>query len=157
MLLEIKYVKKSCLAHEPKMGTSGAAAYDLFAAEDKKLKPHSAAAVSIHLGIEIPQGYYGHILPGSELARHHFIDVGGGAIDPDFRGDVNVTMFNHSNKTYEVKAGDRIAQIVFQPSEIPNSVKYDELSKTDRGWADLDLQESNCFLYCLDFLKNILH
>ena len=133
MSLKIKYVKKSCLAHKPKMGTSGSAASDLFAAEDKKLKPHSATVVSIHLRIEIPQGCYGHIFPRSGLAHHHFIDVGGGVINPDFRGQVDVILFNHSNKTYEVKAGDRIVRTVFQCREIPNFVKCDELSKTDRG------------------------
>ena len=108
------------------MGTSGSAASDLFAAKAKKLK--------LPLRIEIPQGYYGRILPRSELARHHFIDVEGGVIDPDFRGEVNVIIiFNHSNKMYKVKAGDGIAQIVFQRCEIPNFVKCDELSKTDRG------------------------
>ena len=54
MSLEIKYVKKSCLVHKPKMGTSGSAASDLFVSEDKKLKPHLATAVSIHVRIEIP-------------------------------------------------------------------------------------------------------
>ena len=108
------------------MGTSGSAASDLFAAKAKKFK--------LPLQIEIPQGYYGHILPRSGLARHHFIDVEGGVIDPDFRGEMNVIIiFNHSNKMYKAKAGDGIAQIVFQRCEIPNFVKCDELSKTDRG------------------------
>ena len=62
MPLEIKYVKKSCLAHEPKMGTSGPAGFDLLAAEDRILKPRSSSAVSTHLQVGIPAGCYGHIL-----------------------------------------------------------------------------------------------
>ena len=42
-------------------------------------------------------------------------------------------MFNHSNKPYEVRAGDRIAQVVFHRREIPHFVKSEELSKTEMG------------------------
>ena len=133
MSFEIKYVKKSWLAHEPKMATSGLAGCDLFSAEEKKFKPHSVISVSTHLQIEIPPGYYRCILPRSGLARHHFIDVGGGVIDSDFRGELIVIIFNHSNKPYDVKTGDRIEQIAFHRYEIPGFVMCDELSKTDRG------------------------
>ena len=47
MSFEIKYVKKSRLAHEPKMATSGSAGCDLFAAEDKVIKPQSTEYVSV--------------------------------------------------------------------------------------------------------------
>ena len=133
MSFEVKYGKKSWLAHEPQMATSGSARSDLFAAEDEKPKPHSVTAVSVHLQIEVPPGYHSRILSRSGLACHHFIDLGGGVIDFDFWGDVNVIMFNHSNKHYEVKVGDRIAQTVFHHYEIPDFVKCNELSKTERG------------------------
>ena len=84
MSFEIKYVKESWLAHEPKMGTSGSAGCDLFAAEDKVIKAQSIKSVWVHLEMEIPSGYYGRILPRSSLARYHFIDIGGGVIDSDF-------------------------------------------------------------------------
>ena len=133
MLFEVGYIKKPWLAQEPKMATSGSAGSDLFAAEDKKLKPHSVTPVSVHLQMEIPPGYYGRNLLRSGLARHHFIDVGGGVIDSDFWGEMIVIMFNHSNKPYEVTVGDRIAQLVFHRYEVPNFVRCNELSKTDRG------------------------
>ena len=83
MSFEVKYVKKSWLAHEPNMATSGSGGSDLYAGEDKKLKPHSVTAVSVHLQMEIPRHCYGRILPRSGLARNHYIDVGGGVIDSD--------------------------------------------------------------------------
>ena len=83
--------------------------------------------------MEIPPGYYGCIFPRSSLARYHFIDLGGGVIDSHFRGELIVIMFNHSNKPYEVKVNDRIAQIIFHRYEIPKFVECSELSKTDRG------------------------
>ena len=52
MLLEIKYVKKSWLAHEPKMATSGSADCDLFAAEDKVIKAQSTEPVCVLLEME---------------------------------------------------------------------------------------------------------
>ena len=133
MSFEIKYVKKSRLAHEPKMATSGSAGCDLFAAEDKVIKPQSTEAVCVHLEMEIPPGYYGCILPRSSLALYHFVDIGGGVIDSDFRGELIVIMFNHSNKPQEVKVNERIAQIIFHCYEIPKFVECSELSKTDKG------------------------
>ena len=133
MTFEFKYVKKSRLAHEPKMATSGSAGCDLFAAEDKVIKPQLTESVCVNMEMETPPGYYGCILPRSSLARFHFIDIEGGVIDSDFRGELIVIMFNHSNKPYEVKMNDRIAQIIFHCYEIPKFVECSELSKTDRG------------------------
>ena len=133
MSFEIKYVKMSWLAREPKMITSGSAGCDLIAAEDRVIKPLWAEPVCVHVEMEIRFGYYGHIRPRSSLARYHFIDVGGGVIDSDFRGEMIVIMFNHLNKPYEVTVADRIPQIVFQRYEVPSFVRCDELSKTDRG------------------------
>ena len=125
MSFDIKYVKNSWLA-------SGSAGYDLLAAEYKVIKPQSTEPVCVHLEMEIPSGYYGLIHPRSSLARYHFIDIGGGVIDSDFRGELTVIMFNHLNKPYEVKVNDRIAQIIFHRYEIPKFVECSELSKTDR-------------------------
>ena len=115
------------------MATSGLAGCDLFAAEDKVIKAQSTEPVCVLLEMEIPSGYYGRILPRSSLARYHFIDIEGGVIDSDFWGELIVIMFNHSNKPYEVKVSDRIAQIIFHRYEIPKFVECSELSKTDRG------------------------
>ena len=113
MLLKIKYVKKSWLAHEPKMATSGSAGCDLCAAEDRVIESHSPGPVCVHLEMEIPPGNYGRILLRSSSASYYFIDIGGGVIDSDFRGELIVILFNHLNKPYEVRANDRMAQIIF--------------------------------------------
>ena len=115
------------------MAISGSAGCDLFAAEHKVIKPQSTESVCVHLEMEIPPGYYGCILPRSSLGRYHFIDIGGGVIDSDFRGELIMIMFNHSNKLYEVKVNDRIAQIIFHRYEIPKFAECSELSKTDRS------------------------
>ena len=115
------------------MATSGSAGCGLFPAEDKVIKAQSTEPVCVHLKMEILSGYYGHILPRLSLACYHFNDIRGGVIDSDFRGELIVIMFNHSNKPHEVKVKDRIAQIIFHRCEIPKFVECSELSKTDKG------------------------
>ena len=59
--------------------------------------------------IAIPEGCYGRIAPRSGLAVKNFINVGAGVIDADYRGEVGVVLFNHSDEDFKVKQGDRIA------------------------------------------------
>ena len=74
------------------MATSGSAGCELFAAEERAVEPHSPGPVYVHLEMEIPPGYYGRIPSRSSLARYHFIDIGGGVIDSDFRGKLIVIL-----------------------------------------------------------------
>ena len=62
----------------------------------------------------IPSEYYGKFFSRSGLLIEHFITVKAGLIDSDFRGDIKVLLFNHHpEKTFTVRAGHRIVQIVF--------------------------------------------
>jgi dUTP pyrophosphatase len=70
--------------------------------------------VDTDIAISVPAGTYGRIAPRSGLASKHFIDTGAGVIDADYRGQVKVLLFNHSDKDFEVKEGDRIAQLVLE-------------------------------------------
>ena len=56
----------------------------------------------------------GRIAPRSGLAAKHFIDTGAGVIDADYRGEVKVLLFNHSEVDFPVKAWDRVAQLIFE-------------------------------------------
>lgn len=56
----------------------------------------------------------GRIAPRSGLASKNFIDVGAGVIDADYRGQVKILLFNHSEVDFEVKEGDRVAQLVLE-------------------------------------------
>lgn len=73
------------------------------------------------------------IAPRSGLAWKHSIDVGAGVIDADYRGPVGVVLFNHSEVDFEVKAGDRIAQLIVQKIVTPDVEKVDDLDSTVRG------------------------
>lgn len=98
----------------PKQATPGSAGYDLYSAEDVIIPARGKAVVKTDIAIAIPSGYYGRIAPRSGLAANHSIDIGGGVIDRDYRGNIQVIMFNHSDYIYEVRVRDRIAQLILE-------------------------------------------
>ena len=71
--------------------------------------------------------------PRSGLAWKHSIDVGAGVIDADYRGPVGVILFNHSDVDFEVKVGDRIAQLIIEKILTPDVVEVEDLDSTVRG------------------------
>ena len=75
----------------------------------------------------------GRIAPRSGLAVKHFIDTGAGVIDSDYRGEVKVLLFNHSEVDFDIKEGDRIAQLVIERIYTPEVVVVEELEKSVRG------------------------
>lgn len=75
----------------------------------------------------------GRIAPRSGLASKHFIDTGAGVIDADYRGQVKVLLFNHADADYEVKEGDRIAQLVLERIVTPEVEEVKELEESVRG------------------------
>lgn len=83
--------------------------------------------------MEVPEGTYGRVAPRSGLAVKNFIDVGAGVIDQDYRGNVGVVLFNHADVPFEVKKGDRIAQLICEQILYPELIELDTLSETARG------------------------
>jgi len=84
------------------------------------------------LAIQLPPGCYGRIAPRSGLALHHRTDVGGGVVDEDYRGNVGVILFNHSNSPFQIHRGDRIAQLICQNIVYPTIREVKELDETER-------------------------
>lgn len=81
----------------------------MFANEDKVVGKQGKALVKTGVAVSVPFEHYGRIAPRSGLAWKHFIDVGAGVIDEDYRGEVGVVLFNHSQQDFPVHKGDRIA------------------------------------------------
>lgn len=71
--------------------------------------------------------------PRSGLAWKHSIDVLAGVIDADYRGPVGIILFNHSDANFEVKAGDRAAQLIIEVIMMPEVVEVEDLDSTVRG------------------------
>ena len=127
------FKKLSINATTPLRGSRHAAGFDLFSAESKQISPQSHAIVNTDIAIQLLPGTYGRIAPRSGLAAKHFIDVGVGVLDQDFRGSVAVILFNHNTEPFHVNIGDRIAQLIVEKICTPKLLEVEELDETERG------------------------
>lgn len=119
----------------PKYATAGDAGADLVSAEDVRIPSHQRILVRTGIKIAIPEGYVGLVHPRSGLALKHGITVlnAPGTIDAGYRGEVGVILYNSGVLDFEVKAGDRIAQLVIQKVETAEFEVVDALIDSDRG------------------------
>jgi len=120
-------------ASMPTLGSGQSAGFDLYSAEKITLEAKGKAIIPTNLKIQVPKGTYGRIAPRSGLAWKKFIDVGAGVIDADYRGNVGVVLFNHSNEDVVFEIGDRVAQLILEKYETAVVVCVDELDDTYRG------------------------
>ncbi|KAL4570982.1 hypothetical protein LXL04_017731 [Taraxacum kok-saghyz] len=132
-LFKVKKLSEKAIL--PERGSPLAAGYDLSSAIETKVRARGKALVATDLSIAVPEGTYARIAPRSGLTWKHSIDVGAGVIDADYRGPVGVILFNHSDTDFEVKAGDRIAQLIIEKIITPEVVEVDDLDSTVRGAA----------------------
>ena len=87
--------------------------WDIFAVEDQTIESKSSAIVSIGLNLAyLDEGYWLKIESRSGLAFKHDIFCVAGIIDNEYKGEIKVKMMNFSNESYQIKTGDRIAQLV---------------------------------------------
>lgn len=129
----MKFAKLSKNAFPPTRGSKLAAGYDLYSAYDYIVPAKGKVIAKTDIQIALPNGCYGRVAPRSGLAAKHFIDVGAGVIDQDYRGNVGVVLFNHADQDFEVKKGDRIAQLICERIYIPELEECTDLDETDRG------------------------
>ena len=152
-------------ARIPTRGSKDAAGYDLYSVDKLIIPPHTHSCVATGISIAMPDRVcqtlpvlplgmtrdflvhhytlkpYWRIAPRSGLAAKHSIDVGAGVVDLDFRGEIKVVLFNHSDVNFEVNVSDRIAQIIPTVAIYPvmNDGEFvevvGELSETERGSA----------------------
>lgn len=140
-MVTIQFIKLTSLATVPTRGSDFAAGYDLYSTEDYKLDVRERKLFKTNLSIAIPKGLYGRIAPRSGLAFKDGLDVMAGVIDEDYRGDVGVILINLGDKAKEIKAGDKIAQIIFENYTAVKFTETDDLSKTARdtkGYGSTD-------------------
>ena len=120
----------------PEYAYEGDAGLDLRAAEDVALAPFERSMVPCGVAIALPRGYAGFVLPRSGLAAKHGISIvnAPGLIDSDYRGEIKAILVNlDAHETFEVKRGDRIAQLVIMPVPAVSLQEADELDETTRG------------------------
>ena len=119
----------------PAYASHGAAGLDVVAAEDVTLAPGERHAVATGFAIAIPPGFEVQVRPRSGLALKHGVTCLNtpGTIDEDYRGEVKVILANLGNEPFEVKRGERIAQLVPAPVQKAEFAEVAVLEETGRG------------------------
>jgi dUTP pyrophosphatase len=112
MRIRIKKLLPDAILPSYAHGADEDAGLDLRALERVVLRPGAAQAVPTGIAIEIPPGYEAQVRPRSGMALKHSITVNFGTIDPGYRGEIRVIMFNLGRADYTVEKGDRIAQLI---------------------------------------------
>ena len=122
-------------ARLPARAHPGDAGLDLFAAADVEVPPGEARLVGTGLAIELPPGTEGQIRPRSGLALRHAVTVlnAPGTIDAGYRGEVGVVLVNHGRRTFRVRRGMKVAQLVVAPVVEVEVVEAASLSETARS------------------------
>jgi dUTP pyrophosphatase len=131
--VKIKIKKLNPDAIIPKYSHVGDAGMDLFSVEkDFILKPKHRAVVKTGLSIELPKSYVSLVWDKSGVARSG-IKTMGGVLDSNYRGEYKIILINLSSENYEIKKGQKIAQLLIQKIETAEIEEVDELSETTRG------------------------
>ena len=136
-MVKILIKKTSKKVITPKYKTDGSSGVDLSAFLEKKvvIKPNSSELIPTGLQVAIPEEFEIQIRPRSGLAAKESIGVlnSPGTIDSDYRGELKIILFNHSNKDFIINNGDRIAQMVLVPILKMEFEEVDSLPNTVRG------------------------
>lgn len=133
----LKVKKLSADAILPKRGNSRAAGFDLYAPHDHIIPPRGHSLVTTDIAIQLPEsddtgGYYVRIKPRSSYGIKG-TDVGAGVVDNDYRGNIGVVFFNHTDQDFIIKKGEKFAQMIIEKSYVFPVEEVEELGKTERG------------------------
>ena len=135
MKINIKKLNEKAII--PAYGSAYAAGADLYACieNDVVIKPHETVLIPTGIALELPEGLAGLIYARSGLATKKGLAPANkvGVVDCDYRGEVKVSLHNHSEIAQTVAVGERVAQLVITPYITAEFVTVDELSETVRG------------------------
>lgn len=113
---------------------TGDTGFDLVAVEDAEIRDRDSVVVPVGLTLaDMDPGYWIRIEPRSGLGFKHNIQPHLGVIDNGYRGDLAVKLYNFGEETYQVKKGDKIAQLAVYPLIQPIFECVDEVTETSRG------------------------
>jgi len=134
--VNLKVAKLKAEGRVPTRANEGDAGLDLYACEAAHLGPGERWSVGTGVGVEIPVGHAGLVLPRSGLAREHGISLvnAPGLIDSGYRGEMRVLLLNTDPaETFRIEPGDRIAQLLITPIAEAEPVEVESLSESARG------------------------
>ena len=118
------------------------AGIDIRSDENCIVKGRSSKLISTGLAIAVPTGHVGLLYSRSGLSAKYGIQVGAGVIDSDYRGEVKVLLYNHSDNNFPITKGDRISQLLTIPVVLSQYVKLEkdefdfETERGDKGFGE---------------------
>ena len=107
--------------------------FDIKASEDVLIAVNNLQMISTGIRAIPPSGCYIRIAPRSGLATNFLLNVFGGVIDPDYEGEIKVLLFNHGKLPFQVRRGDRIAQVICEKACFPDVKEAVLLNESKRG------------------------
>jgi dUTP pyrophosphatase len=135
---ELRFIRLSEKATLPTRAHDNDSGLDLYSAEAARIVTGARVSVGTGLAVAIPEGLAGLVLPRSGLALKHGVTLvnSPGLIDPGYRGEVRILLLNTDQTLdFQVKPGDRIAQLLLVPVASASPLQADSLDETTRGEA----------------------
>ncbi|KAG6485760.1 hypothetical protein ZIOFF_054325 [Zingiber officinale] len=129
---DVLYVK--CLTSTavlPQRKTEGAAGYDLIFNQSYHIPPYGQAMLNTSISIKLPKGTYARIAPRSNYAMRG-MTIGGGVVDPDYRGEIKILVYNYSDDEMNFAEGESIAQLILECCKTPPIIQVHDLDKIKR-------------------------
>ncbi|KAG6506565.1 hypothetical protein ZIOFF_031889 [Zingiber officinale] len=117
----------------PTRHTKGSAGFDISASHAAVIEPYGRDLIHTGLRIEIPHGYYARLASRPGLAWKTGVEVGAGVIDSDYRGKVQVFLFNRTNLPIYISQQQKIVQLILEKIVVPEVYEVPHLSHTERG------------------------
>ncbi len=153
LVLQVKLINSN--ATVPNKNRESDAGFDLYATEDIEILVNEKVTIGTGVAMSIPEGYYGRIADRSSMAARG-IEVSGGVVDSEYRGEVKVILTNrgfftrdfekvefkdtftinetkNKNQPYTIKKGNKIAQIIIEKIGLPEVEVVKDLPKSSRG------------------------
>ncbi len=131
--MRIKVKRLSPQAILPDYSHPGDAGLNLYSLEDYTLQPNERRALATGLAIEFEPGYVGLIKDRSGLATKHGLHTLAGVIDAGYRGEYKIVLINLGSQAYQIKRGDKIAQLLIVPVAQVEVLEAEHLSDSSRG------------------------
>lgn len=136
MKIQIKKLRED--AKIPKSILKGDAATDIYSNEDITIAPGERISCKTGIAIKIEEGYAGLIWDRSGLSHKQGLKMLGGVFDSNYLGEWFIGLVNLGQKEYEIKKGERIAQVIFQKVEHPEIEQVEDFEEeTERGKGGL--------------------
>ncbi len=117
----------------PSYAHGGDAGFDLSSAYDYVIRSGKREIVKTGFSMEIPEGYFGNIKDRSSVTLKNGVHVLAGVVDSNYRGEVGIVMINLGEEDYEIRVGDRVAQMLLEKVERVEFEEASELEDSLRG------------------------